>query len=358
MSEIELCPQCNTPKQFVDNHVWLAGGIIVQSNNRSHRMVLMESDNLDPLYEGIVDIIGVPIERIIIETKRRATREYISRLIPEEVKELILKKEMSVEPMIEALNVTSNIMGYGRTSLVAYRYEQDDEDFVTERIENPYSVPLWCGDLTGSTEAVTQLDNTVTYRKLSQNTIEVTSRPSEHSPELKERLQPKEYAFTEGGIELERCSVCGGPAALSNFVWRPESGVITSKETGRRVAMLGPHYQEAIFDELEKELGETIPRVVVEAQRRFVKTGFYRVKELEDKEAFRSMLALRGLGDLQEITLTGGGLKVVIRNAALHLMLAGLLQGYYETTTGSESEVDFEMGDDGTLELNITAKGP
>jgi hypothetical protein len=23
MAEIESCPECNVPKQFVDNHVWL-----------------------------------------------------------------------------------------------------------------------------------------------------------------------------------------------------------------------------------------------------------------------------------------------------------------------------------------------
>ena len=175
MAEIESCPECGVPKQFIDNHVWLAGGVIVQSNDRSHRFVLIESDNLDPLFKGIEEIIEVPIEHIVIETKRRATREYISRLVPDEVKDLVLKKEMSVEPLIDALNVTSSIMGYGKTTLVDFRFEQDEDDFVTERIENPYSVPLWCGDLTGATEAVTQMDNTVTYEEVSGNTIEVTT---------------------------------------------------------------------------------------------------------------------------------------------------------------------------------------
>ncbi len=357
MADIEACPECGVPTQFANNHVWLAGGIIAQSNDRSHRMVLIESENLDPLYTGIEEIIGVPIERIVMETKRRATREYISRLIPPEVKELILKKEMSVEPMIQALNVTSSVMGYGKTSLVAYRFEQDDDDFMCERIEEPYSVPLWCGDLTGSTEAVTNRDNSVTYVWVSDNTIEVTSRPSEHPPELKERMRLREYGFAEGGIELEGCPTCGGPVGLSALEWRPDRGVIVSRDAGRRVAMLGPLYQEAIFDELERELGEAIPKVIVEAQRRFVKTGFYSIKEIQDEESFRKQLALRGLGDLQEIKMGKGGLKVVIKNAVLHLMMAGLMQGYFETATGTESEVEFEMGEDGTLELNITTKG-
>ena len=356
MAEIERCPECGVPMQTVTAHAWLAGGIIVQSNDRDHRMVIIECENLDPLYKGIEEIIGVPIERIIVETKRRATSEYIGRLIPAEVKEMIQKHEISVEPMIGALNVTSAVMGYGNTTLVGYRFEGDDDDFVSERISEPYSVPLWCGDLTGSTEAVTGMDNDVTYEMESADTMVVTTRPAEHPAQFQGRLEIRKFGFAEGGIELERCPACGGPAALSAFEWHDERGVIISRETGRRVAMLGPAYQDAIFSELAKELGDTIPQVIVEAQRRFVKTGFYTIEEIQDEEGFRRQLALRGLGELQELKLGEGGLKVRIRNAALHLMLVGLLQGYYETATRSESEVAWEMGDDGTLEVTITLK--
>ncbi len=357
MAEIERCATCGVPLQTVTNHTWLPGGIIVQSNDRDHRMVIIECDNLDPLYKGIEDIIGVPIERIIIETKRRATCEYIERILPAEVIEQVRKHEISVEPMIEALNTINSVMGYGKTTLVGFRYESDDDDFVTERITEPYSVPLWCGDLTGSTEAVTGIDNDVTYEVESADTIVVTTRPAEHPSQFQGRLEIKRYGFSEGGIDLERCPTCGGPAALSAFEWHDERGVIISRETGRRVVMLGPAYQDAIFNELGKELGETIPRVIVEAQRRFTKSGPYSIKEIEDAEDFRRLFALRGLGELGQMDLSGSGLKVSIRNAALHLMVVGLMQGYFETAARSGSEVDWEMRDDGALEIEITRKG-
>ncbi|MDD3719259.1 MAG: hypothetical protein PHP28_11430 [Actinomycetota bacterium] len=357
MAEIERCSECNVPVQAVTNHAWLAGGIIVQSNDRDHRMVIIESENLDPLYKGIEEIIGVPIERIIIETKRRATREYIGRIIPPEVKEMILTREISVEPMVEALNVTSSIMGYGNTTLVGVRFEGDDDDFVTERIREPYSVPLWCGDLTGSTEAVTDRDNDVTYEMEGEDVMVVTCRPAEHPPEFMGRLEVKGYGFQESGIELERCPSCGGPAALSGFEWHDDRGVITSRDTGRRLVMLGPAYQDAIFSELAKELGETIPRVIVEAQRRFANTGLYSIREIQDEEAFRRQLALRGLGELREMELGEKSLRVTVRNAVLHLMVVGLMQGYFEAAARSESEVEWEMRDDGTLSLEITRRG-
>ncbi|MEW6554774.1 MAG: hypothetical protein AB1384_10865 [Actinomycetota bacterium] len=357
MPEIERCPACGVPMQTVTNHIWLAGGVIVQSNDRDHRMVIIECENLDPLYQGIRDIIGVPIERIIIETKRRATCEYIGRIIPPEVKDMIRDHQISVEPMVEALNMTSAVMGYGETSLVGVRFEGDDDDFVTERVKKPYSVPLWCGDLTGSTEAVTGIDNDVVYEMESPDTVVITCRPAEHPEQFQGRLEIKRIDFTEGGIELERCPSCGGPAALSSFEWHDDRGIITSRETGRRVAMLGPSYQDAIFSELGKELGETIPRVIVEAQRRFVNTGFYSIEEIQDEEGFRRQFALRGLGELGEMELSGRGLKVSIRNAALHLMVVGLMQGYFETAVRSGSEADWEMREDGVLELEITRKG-
>jgi hypothetical protein len=353
MAEIESCRECGVPRRFIDTYVWFAGGILVQRADLKHRFALVDILNLDPLYKSIEEIIGVPIERIVIKTKRRATRGYMSQLIPPDIKELVLEKEIQIEPMIEALNATNNVMGYGDASLVAYRLEMDDDDFVTERIEEPYSVPLWCGDLMGAAEAVTGHDLKVEYEWVSRNAIEVTSLVSRHPPEFEERLNIKEYDFKEG-IELESCSTCGGPSGLSTFEWRAEKGIIKNRDTGRRMALVGPAYQDAIFDELERELGEAIPKAIIEAERRFVRSGFFSFEEIRDEEDFRRHLALRGFGDLQKIALGSDGMKVSIKNAAMHLIMAGLMQGYFETVTGRVSRVGWEMKEDGTLDLDIT----
>ncbi len=356
MSEIEKCSKCGAPSQLVNNHLWLAGGVIVQANDREHRMVLIESDNLDPLFKGVEEIIGVPLERMVIETKRRASREYINRIIPPQVKEGLLKKELSLDPLIEAINVIGFVMGYGRSSVLGYRYEGDDDDYVKERIADPYSIPLWCGDFAGSTEAVTDRDNDVTYERLEDNVIEVTCRPDEHPPQFQGRLEIRKPRFIEEGIELERCPSCGGPSLLSTLAWDTQRGVITSKVTGRRMAMLGSAYLEVVFEELERELGEEIPRAIVEAQRRFSLSGFYSTREMEDREGLREQLALRGLGDLEELRMEGGILKARLRNAALHLMLIGLMQGYYESVSGRECEAGWELSEDGVLDLEVRAR--
>ena len=121
--------------------------------------------------------------------------------------------------------------------------------------------------------------------------------------------------------------------------------------------MMGPDYLEAAFDELERELGEDIPRAVVEAQRRFIKQRLYSMEEIGNEENFRELLALRGLGNLLEMKVDDRGLRVQLQNVALHLMLAGLMQRYYEVLSGGEYSVDWELKADGRLELEVTPRG-
>jgi len=353
--ESPFCPECGACRQFVENHVWLNSGVVVQSGDRTHRMVLVESENLDSLFQGIEEIIGMPIERIVIETKRRATRQYIDALVPEEVKEMVQRREIDMQMLIDANNQVARIMGYGDVQVVDWRYEQDQDDYLTERVKNPYSVPLWCGDLAGAVEAVTRRDNDVRYKMISPDEIEMSTLLSEHPPEFSGRLEIKVTPVQEGDIELERCGTCGGPRGLSTFRWDMERGTITDTVTGRRMAMLGPAYLQAVFDELERELGEDIPRVVVEAQRRFVRTGFYKAREIVSQTQFRDLLALRGMGNLRTLALEGDRLRVRLENAALHLMFIGLMQGYFETMTGKDSRAEWELTPEGVLELEVTA---
>ncbi len=224
MIEFEICPECGVPRQFVDNHLWLENGTVVQSTDREHRMVLLDSGNLDFLYRGIEEIIGLPIERIVIETKRRATRLYIDRLVPEEIKDMVVRREMDMEFLINANNAVARLMGYGDVRLVGWRYEQDEDDYLTQRVREPYSIPLWCGDMAGAVEAVTRRDNDVRYEVTGPDEVEITTIVSEHPPQFQGRLSLPQYPRLEGDLELPRCASCGGPAALSRLTWELEGG--------------------------------------------------------------------------------------------------------------------------------------
>jgi hypothetical protein len=182
----------------------------------------------------------------------------------------------------------------------------------------------------------------------------VTVRQSAYRDELKDRLMLRPYNPRRGDIELSRCPACGGPDSLRRYDWDTRSGVIRSITTGRRMALVGPPMIDVVFEELEKELGGTIPEVVVEAQRRFVRNGLYSVSEIQGEIWLRDQFARRGLGCVETMKLSSAGMRLDLANAALHLMLVGFIQGLFELAYGLESKVEWELDADNRLEVEVT----
>jgi hypothetical protein len=354
MIDLKTCPECGVPDYVTREHLWLDNGDLVQSRDEGHRMIFFESENLDPLFRNIENIIGTPIEHMVITAVRREVRNYVSLLIPEEVKKLIHNKVIEVVPIAQSLIDVAKMVGHGHQEIVGYRYEKDENDYYTVTVSEPFSLPMECGVLVGTTEAVTDVENTVEYEQISENTYKITTVPCPHPEELKDRLWLQRYRRRSGGRELEKCPSCGSPKALGDYQWHLERGVILNKQSGRRMFIAGPNELDVIFGELERELGETIPRVVVEAQRRFAANGFYSLGDIQDVEEFGNQLALRGLGNLHDLKIGASGLSLRLDNAALPLLTVGMLQGTFDAARGVESRVEWELSDEGTLQVEVT----
>jgi hypothetical protein len=160
------------------------------------------------------------------------------------------------------------------------------------------------------------------------------------------------YEHQDEDIELDRCATCGGPKALSGYDWYPERGVIVNKTTKRRTTIMSDALLHPVFTELEKELGDAIPRAVVEAQRRFTRSGYYTVDDITEEADFRTQLALRGLGNLKELTMRRQGMRMRVVNAVLPLILIGMFQGFFEMSFDLEStDVDWQLSEEGDLEM-------
>lgn len=178
--------------------------------------------------------------------------------------------------------------------------------------------------------------------------------PSPHHEGLRERLKFVDYRHQPGDIELERCTACGGPKALSYYQWLINRGIIVNKFTKRRMAFFGPQMLDPVFEELEAELGEAIPGIAVEAQRLFTRTGFYSLDDVSGEGDFRTQLALRGLGNLKEIDLRRKGVRMSIDNAVLPLLVVGMMQDIFEMAFDVESSVEWELSDLGRLHVEIS----
>lgn len=354
MPKVRLCSECGASRRIVREHRWLSDGTIVQTKNPDHRMIFIENENINGIFRNIEDIICMPIERIIVEAKRRATFDFVDHILPDVVKAVV--QRVGVRPVIRNITALGKVMGYGNIELANLRRVRDEGDYVTIRTEGIYSLPLFCGDLAGSFNAIDRREVAVSHREVAPDVHEITGHISVHPMELMDRLKPIPYTHKPGDIELEKCPKCGGPKALSDYRWDTERGMILHRETGRRMVMLGPSTVDTIIEELQGELGESIPEVVIEAQRRFVRSDFYSLDEARTVEDFRRALALRGLGNLREMEWGTDRLRLRLENPCLFLPMVGLVLGIFELATGKEGRPEWEIREDGDLVVEVTPK--
>jgi len=322
----------------------------------STRLALIESENLDPLFAGIGQIIGTPIEPIVVEAVRKNMRAYLKRFITDDVRERILMGELDPAEVDKLFIATSEPMGYGKYEPVDSRFEQDGDDYNTVSVSEPFSVPICAASHCAAMEAILGYDHAVTYSQIDPQVYRITAFPSPQPRAYEDRLHTQRYEHEESDLELERCPNCGGPKALSMCTWYLNRGIIFNKPLKRRMAFIGPSELDPIFADLKDELGDMIPQIVVEAQRRFTKTGFYTIDEVQNEGDFRIQLALRGLGNLRELKINKRGMHMLVENAALPTMVVGMMQGIFEMTFDLETELEWEVSR-GNLRVELLPRG-
>mgnify|MGYP000480601223 CR=1 FL=1 len=351
----EICPECGVPQYISTQHLWLNNGDIVNAAQSTERLNFLESEFMDPLIREIEKLVGVPIEPIVIITFQEATRVYVESLLPEGIKEMVHNGSLDPRTVADGIAAVGKLAGYGAYGYVDMRMEGGEMEFCTYRVTKPFSVPMGVACHGADFEAILGVDQKVRYEQKSPDTYEVTCYPSPHPEELKRRLAPRQYQHRDGDLELERCATCNVPKLLSEFQWVLEEGLVVNKATGRRMAITGPNQTEPIFQELEEELGEEIPRTVIKAQRVIAKSGFLPVEILENEEVLRMQLALRGLGNLRSLRVDEKGLAMCLENACLPLVVVGSIQGLYDLRYGVDSGLEWEITPD--RELNIELIG-
>jgi hypothetical protein len=343
------CPQCGAPERLVKEHRWLSNGTIVQRKNPHHRMIFIECENINAAYRNIEEMIGHSIEHLLIEAKRKATFDFIDHLLLAGVK--TITKRVGARLIARTVTSLGSIMGYGNIRLTDVHRVHGRDDYVTFRVEKPYSLPLFCGDVAGALKAIDRREVGVSYTQLAPDVFEVTGSVFSQPLGTKESFKDTRYTYKPGEIEIKRCPGCGGPKSLSRYEWDEKRGLIFSRTSGHRKAMIGPAALESVIDELEREWGETIRETVIEAQRRFVRTEFYSLEEAGSEEGLRAHLSLRGLGNLREMEWDGGRLSLRLENACLHLILVGLVKGLYELYTGQDARMAWELDASGSFSI-------
>jgi hypothetical protein len=347
-----LCPECGVPKRITRQHRWLNNGTIIETKNPKHRMLFFESENIAALFANLEEILNISIEHIVIESQRRSTYDYVVELVPGFA--ITVLRRIALKPLTKNLLSLGALMGYGKVTLESLTVASKEEGYVTVVVEDPWFLPSYSGLMAGGLEAIMGKEGNVRYEEISPGKFRITAFISTRAMELLDRLHPRIYAPKEGDIALERCGACGGPKALSYYRWVMDRGIIERKTSGRRMVLIGPTEFDVIFEELEKELGEDIPQAIIEAEKRFVTSGFYSKEEITDEAGLREQIALRGMGNLTRFDLDDTGMRIRLENPGMLLVAVGFCRGLFELVSGGVSVAEWKRLEDGDLEIEIS----
>lgn len=374
MSLIERCEECGTPAMIGRELRWNDNGVISLANSPRDRMVFFESTNIDSMFRGMEELVGEPIEPMIIESRRRETRKFMERSFPFEVRNVNLLGESDMKAgdtsygktlmeavtrlrkeMNERVLGVAAVFGYGKYSPSEKWDTGEDYPWRTHIFRNPYSVPLMVADTLGTVEAFEGSDLWVEYEREGEEVIRISAVSGEHPVGLAQRLKRRHYGFKPGRIAYERCGKCGVPLDISRYSWDLEEGIITATDTGRRIAILGPLALEAVLNDLEAAHGRHIVEAAIEAQRRHVRSRVGGDELRGMVYSLQSLTALRGLGNVTRFNAEESRVEITIENSCMHLIMVGMAQALYELALERESStLQWELAEDGDLNITIS----
>ncbi len=375
MDEIGLCEKCGVPALVGQEMRWGDNGVISLAGSPQNRMVFFESNVIDNIFAGMTEMLGMPVEPMVIESRRRETRRFIERSFPFEVRNTLLigdtEPAAAVSPFTKVMagalrrlrrelsqrvvNV-GKVFGYG--DIVLGQGWDGSEEFPWRSfiIRNPYSLPLWMGDVLGTVEAFEGMDMRVESETAGDDVYLVRVRPGAHELELSGKLRRRRYPFKPGDISHESCPACGVPLEIARYRWDLKEGTITAADTGRRVAILGPQAMDAVFADLEEQFGPEVLETAIEAQSRFVRSRVAREDLSGMAASLPALTALRGLGRVARVQVGEGNLEIRIENACLPSLLVGMAKGLYELLMGlGASRHEWDYLPEGDLHIRLYA---
>lgn len=353
MAKLKSCGTCGVPTRVGKGHVWNSNGTMVQRSDRDHRMIFFDSDSITALFSNIENLIGVPIEKIVIESKARATEAYISTMIKGAKGQIA--RVIGLERIIRKVVEQGRLLGYGDINVREFDW---NEAYMICDIANPYSLPLFCGDLKGALQAIRGLEGDVKYEKTGPDSYRIKDSRRLDATGLEERLMPGSVPLKPGDVLYHSCPVCKAPLEISRYKWDVEAGTITQEGTGIRYAVFGSAGLQVILDELERELGDTIPATIVEAQRMHAAKILGPRYKSVGREDIRNWLAFQGLGNLVALDeKDGGGYRVRIENPAIPLLLVGTISALFELLSGRPADIEWDVAADGDLSVSVMPSG-
>jgi hypothetical protein len=351
---ISSCKRCDTPLAFGKFIMWTGGGTIAAEKAPDLRLFFIEVDELLNLLSYLSELLGVPIDNILIQSERAIGQELVAMSLPGALTRFtrstpdIFHRLFFAKLAVKHMAGYARAMGYGSVTII--EYEGKRRSLV--RVRNPHCLPLIIGDCVGAFQEVLGVNTAVTWKKENGTTL-IEFRQTDEKPY---QVPINRADFMPGEVDFKRCPACGVPLSVSdNFEWDMLNGIITNRRSAYREVFLSVEGINAIFAEMEKELGDEVPLMVAQRQAELMRERMSK-RNLEEEGGIWGLfeeLKLRGMGNPVEVEEAGKQLKVKVENPFNDALVAGRIAGYYEAVEKIKSRVTWVSSDEGYLVIGI-----
>lgn len=352
---MRYCQLCGVPRMLTSEHRWGSNGTISLTNDPSHRMVIVDNEALNNVLDSVSERINMPLDSIIAEAKRRSGKHFMDAILSG-IKGVVARNLISSK-VYQQLSKQVSMLGLGSAEVVAYKRHS----YLEGRVENAYNDPAITGDISGAFESVERVNASYDYSNDERGVLSIfLTRGDEVREEYADRFLYRPPPLMQGSNIFELCPACKAPIEIGKlYDFEMDRGLILEQKTGHRVILIGVATLNNLFGELENELGEEIPRMIMTIEKERV-CGVIEAKgkELDTGEAgylrYMKALQLRGMGNGTSVEISNGTVKARVDNPYYEPLVAGFLAGFYEATTG-KANVRWTGAESGYTTVTIEA---
>ncbi|MBN2168593.1 MAG: hypothetical protein JW738_05060 [Actinobacteria bacterium] len=365
---LKRCSKCGVPAKIGRLMVWGKGGTMNTRAEPHIRMAIFHADVHRSTVHEIENTLGKPDKDLMYMAEKNVSRRFFSGL-PDRIHdyEALSKTKKFKRKLMEEIREYSEIMGYGFVDIV----DLEPGGGGTIRIKNPFNLDLVAAAVTGVFEFIEGKNFKCEWKREEDGSYLINIRVVENAPPPAERLPVETIPVLPGEGNLILCTGCGAPSILGeNFDWDEKEGIIKEKRTGRRYIILSTYSLGMVFNELSREYGESVYDILVKAQRDWMYNHIEAIglsmDAPHDSEGFQTffmdylgVFPVFGYGNPISFDSEGDIIRITVEDPCNIHMMAGILQGLYESLSQVPGTVGWEEQGDGVLEYTVApAVGP
>mgnify|MGYP001074396919 CR=1 FL=1 len=359
---LERCGGCGLPVYVRLAARWNDDGTVTGRFVHSTRVVQIYSDELDFIFDGLAERIGFDINRIIVEGERKAGLAFTAPLLGRwrGLPGAVARNALVSRFVFGFVARAGKSAGFGDLRVTGYRRNE----LLEITVSDSFNPAILAGNTLGSFEAFARKPSRVSWERRADTVVITVEAGGWEDRSDEDRLKPRLPVVLPGRYTVERCPRCGMPADLGRrYDFDLKRGIATEVSSGRRIVTVMIDSLNAVFKELESELGEEVGDMIVALESDYAacvadvpagtdddKTGTDDDKTIGE---LLSDLRIKGMGNPTEISLVDDELLVRIENPFSEELLAGRVLGLYRAVKGEPAEVRWTPDEEGFMFVKV-----